>query len=58
MRKPHPSVLFAKDGEIYDLEGLRHIVIAAPTVWTSSIAFTEDTVGGQMNNQVKKSSNM
>lgn len=23
----HPSVLFAKDGEIYDLEGLRHIVI-------------------------------
>ena len=23
----YPSVLFAKDGEIYDLEGLRHIVI-------------------------------
>lgn len=23
----YPSVLFAKDGEIYDLEGIRHIVI-------------------------------
>lgn len=23
----YPSILFAKDGEIYDIEGLRHIVI-------------------------------
>ena len=27
----YPSLLFAKDGEIYDIEGLRHIAIGVPT---------------------------
>lgn len=56
--KEYPSLLFAKDGEIFDLDGKKAIVIGGAYSIDKMIRLYMGMAGGRMNSLLKKSSSM
>lgn len=54
MEDEYQHILFAKDGELYDIGGQRTFVTAAHTAWTRHFGCCMDLAGGRMSSHRKK----
>ena len=50
-----PNILFAVDGEIYNFDGYKCIVIGARTVWISTTGWRTGGIGGRMSSRTRRS---